>query len=425
MIKDKSSFDPTLNAASLRAQMLEDLRGRRKHHTLPRRFYTDPAYYALDLENIWYREWLFAGHDCELQKPGAYFTLTVGAYPVIVIRSREGTIRAFHNSCRHRGSRICAAAKGSAVRLVCPYHNWTYELDGSLMFARDMSPDFDPKEHGLKAVHCESVGGYIWICLAERAPDISAFRAAAEPYLAPHRLLEAKVAHENTIVENGNWKLVFENNRECYHCGGNHPELLRTFPEGQAVTSLTGGASDPVINAHWDRCEAAGLPSRFEISRDGQYRTTRIPLIGDAESFTMAGAPAVRRRLCDSVTEPRIGTMVMYHYPSSWNHILGDHAITFRLLPLGPTQTQLTTKWLVHKDAVEGVDYTIDELTRVWNATNDQDRRIVEENQIGVSSPAFEPGPYSLIREGGVIQFLDWYAGATERGAAPMLRSVA
>jgi glycine betaine catabolism A len=401
-----------MNAQS---EMLAALKSRRHGHTLPRKFYTDPAFYQADLECLFYREWLFAGHDCELAGPGAFFTLRIGEYPVLVVRGRDGAIRAFHNSCRHRGSRLCAAEKGSAVRLVCPYHNWSYDLDGRLLFARDMGEDFDPKPYGLKPVHCESIGGYLWLCLAREAPDIAPLRASIEPYFAPHRLGETKVAFESTIVENGNWKLAWENNRECYHCAPNHPELCRTFPEAPTVTGVEGAMSDPFIADHWARCERAGLPSHFALSGDGQYRVTRVPLLRDAISYTMSGKAAVGRPLSASVVAPRIGSLLLFHYPTTWNHILGDHAVSFRLLPLGPAQTQVTTKWLVHKDAVEGVDYQIDELTAVWAATNDQDRRIVEENQRGVSSPAFEPGPYNALHEGGVMQFVAWYAAAMER----------
>ena len=408
-------------------EMLSELRGRRAGHTLPRNFYTDPAYYQLDLETIWYREWLFAGHDCELSAPGAFFTLLVGEYPILVVRANDGVIRAFHNSCRHRGSRICSAPHGDVSRLRCPYHSWMYDLDGRLLHAREMGADFDKDQHGLKGVHCQSIGGYIWICLAKQAPDLAAFRARMEPYFAPHRLGEAKVAFESTIVENGNWKLVWENNRECYHCSANHPELCRTFPEAPGVTGVSG-ASDPVILEHTGRCEAAGLPSRFDISPDGQHRLARMPLLSGAVSYTMSGKPAVKRPLSEAVTEPNIGALLLFHYPSTWNHILGDHAVSFRVTPLGPKRTEVTTKWLVNRQAVEGVDYAINELTEVWLATNDQDRRIVEENQIGVSSPAFEPGPYSPVHEGGVMQFVDWYAAFVERalgGEAAKLKSVA
>ena len=119
--------------------------------------------------------------------------------------------------------------------------------------------------------------------------------------------------------------------------------------------------------------------------------------------------------------------MLLFHYPSTWNHVLGDVATTFRVLPIDATHTEVTTKWLVNKDAVAGVDYDLDELTKVWLATNDQDRRVVEENQRGILSPAYEPGPYSIEHESGVAQFVDWYLGATRRAlqSEPKLRRVA
>ncbi len=400
---------------SAQADLLHQLRNRKPGHTLPRAFYTDPAFFDVDLEQIWYRDWLFAGHDCELQKPGSYFTLQVGAYPVVVLRAKDGAIRAFHNTCRHRGSRLCASGRGSAGKIVCPYHGWTYDLDGRLTYARDMGAAFDPAEHGLKPVSVETAGGYIFICVARQAPDFAAFRALMEPYFLPHHLADAKLAHETTMVEHGNWKLVWENNRECYHCRPNHPELCRSFPDVPTVGGVEGAEADPVVTAHVDRCESAGLPSKFRINDTGQFRAARMPLLREAVSYTLSGKPAVTRGLSDSVTEEKIGALLLFHYPTTWNHVLGDHAVTFRVLPISATETQVTTKWLVHKDAVECVDYTIEDLTRGWTATNDQDRRIVEENQRGVSSPAFEPGPYSPVHEPSVMQFIDWYEGAIER----------
>ena len=398
---------------NVRDEMLAKLQRRKSGFSLERSFYSDSDYYQVDLETIWYRDWLFVGHDCELPKPGSYMTVQIGAYPVLIVRDGQKNIRAFHNSCRHRGSRICSAEKGTAAKLVCPYHQWTYELDGRLLFARDMGPDFKPAEFGLKSVHCESVGGYVFVNLSAVAPDFGPVRRMVEPYLAPHRLAETKVAFEMTIVEKGNWKLTWENNRECYHCAGSHPELCRTYPEAPGVTGVDA-MEEPEIAEHWRRCEAAGLPSQFRISPDGQFRTARMPLLRDAVSFTMSGKPAVKRLLTDNVATPQIGTMLLFHYPTTWNHVLGDHATSFRVLPIGPNETQVTTKWLVHKDAVEGVDYTIDEMTKVWIATNDQDQRIIEENQFGINSPAYQPGPYSPIHEGGVLQFVDWYCSFME-----------
>jgi len=412
-----------------RNEMLRLIRERRDGFSLQQPFYIDPDFFRLDMELIWYRDWLFVGHDCEIAKPGAFFTVQVGDYPVVIVRGRDGRIRAFHNSCRHRGSRVCNTERGTAARLVCPYHQWTYDLDGSLVFARQMADGFCKEEFGLKPVACESVAGYIFICLADQPADFAPFRALMEPFFAPHDLIDAKVAYESTIIEKGNWKLVWENNRECYHCAANHPELCKTFPEAPTITATNAAEKDPEILAHWQRCESHGLPSRFRIDDAGQYRATRVPLLRDAVSYTMTGKRAVSKNLSDNVSAEKIGALLLYHYPTTWNHVLGDHAVTFRVLPISATETAVTTKWLVHKDAVEGVDYDLQNLIHVWTETNDEDRRIVEENAFGIKSPAYEPGPYSEMHEGGVIQFVDWYAGFIEPRLAdddrPALRSVA
>jgi Rieske 2Fe-2S family protein len=413
----------------VRNEMLGLLTGRDPNFSLEQKFYTDPDYYKLDLENIFYRDWLFVGHDCELPKTGSYMTVQVGAYPVVIVRDAQGGIRAFHNSCRHRGSRICSAEKGTAAKLVCPYHQWTYELDGRLLFARQVGPDFKPAEYGLKQVHCETVAGYIYICVADEAPDFASFRNLVEPYLAPHNIKDAKVAFESSIIEKGNWKLVWENNRECYHCAANHPELCRTYPEAPSATGVQGVMEDPEINPLWKNCASAGLPAEFKMSEDGRYRITRIPLLRDAVSYTMSGKAAVKKPLSEQVAgDTNIGAMLLFNYPVTWNHLMADHAISFRVMPISAEETLVTTKWLVHKDAVEGVDYDLDELTHVWIQTNDQDRQIVEENAVGIRSPAYQPGPYSVEHEGGVMQFLEWYTNTITprlRGEAAKLSRVA
>jgi Rieske 2Fe-2S family protein len=222
-------------------------------------------------------------------------------------------------------------------------------------------------------------------------------------------LNRAKVAFQSTIIEQANWKLVWENNRECYHCAANHPELIRTFPEDPIATDGEFAASNPKIAGRWTHWESMGLPSKYNLSENGQYRTLRMPLLEGAVSFTMSGQAAVRRPLSESVAEPDLGTLLMFNFPSTWNHVLADHAISFRVLPVGPMQTQLTTKWLVHRDAVEGVDYDLKKLTEVWLATNAADTLNCQENQLGVNSPAYRPAPYSPVHEAGVTQFVHWY----------------
>ncbi|HEY0213281.1 MAG TPA: aromatic ring-hydroxylating dioxygenase subunit alpha [Paenirhodobacter sp.] len=394
------------------------LAARRPNYSLDRGLYCDDGVYQTDLEQIFYKEWLFAIPLAELTKTGSFATLQVGAYPVIIVRGKD-TVRAFHNVCRHRGQRLCAKENGSTPKLVCPYHQWTYELDGKLLYARDMQPEFDKTQFSLKEVACREVGGMIFICLNDSPPDFALLEDKLTTYLAPAGLRDAKVAFSSTIIENGNWKLVIENNRECYHCGGSHPSLCRTYSDSPTMTAMEGpDAAAPEILAHWKRCEAIGLPSRFTNHPDMQWRLARIPLLNDAESYTMSTKRAVNK-LMGQMPFFDAGSLLFYHYPNTWNHFLADHAIVFRVLPLSPTETQVTTNWLVPKDAVEGVDYDLKNLTEVWMNTNDEDRRVVEENQKGILSPAYEPGPYSTIQEEGVIQFVDWYADFMLNRLAP------
>ncbi|WP_290703066.1 aromatic ring-hydroxylating dioxygenase subunit alpha [Amphritea sp.] len=386
---------------------LELINQRKPRHALTREIYRDEDVYQQDLEQIWHKEWIFAGHTFEIEKAGQYMTIQVGDYPVVIVRDDAGNVRAFHNACRHRGSRVCSESKGKTAKLVCPYHKWTFGLDGKLLFAGNMGEKFNNDDHGLMPVNCEVVNSYIYICVADQAPDFEQFRNDLSPFITPHNLENCKVAFESNLVENGNWKLVFENNRECYHCEANHPELLNAFVENLSVAGV-GGDDDPELVAHWDKCEAAGLPSRLVMDINGQYRMTRIPLAEKAVSYTMDGQPAVKGRLDDTDVKD-IGALLYFNYPSTWNHFLGDFALSFRILPLGSGETLVTTKWIVPKDAVEGVDYDIDTLTKVWLATNNQDKQLVEETFRGVSSPSYIPGPFSDIAENGVCQFVDWY----------------
>lgn len=400
-------------------ETLSLLAARRKDYALQRDLYCDSGVFQQDLDHVFYKEWLFAIPSCEIPKTGNFATLQIGAYPVVITRGADGMIRAFHNVCRHRGQRLCTKETGSTPKLVCPYHQWTYDLDGKLLYARDMQDSFDPAQHGLKKVHCVDLGGMVFICLAEVPPPISDLAPKLMGYLAPSGLKDAKVAYSSTIVEKGNWKLVIENNRECYHCGGSHPSLCRTYSDNPRMTAMEGpDSASPDILDHWKRCEAAGLPSRFTNHPKMQWRLARIPLLNNAESYTMNTKAAVAKRM-GAMPFNDAGSLLFFHYPNTWNHFLGDHAIVFRILPISPTETEVTTKWLVHKDAVEGVDYDIPNLTEVWLNTNDEDRQVVEENQKGILSPAYEPGPYSTIQEEGVIQFVDWYVGLMTERLAP------
>jgi Rieske 2Fe-2S family protein len=381
---------------------------RREGFSLPQPFYVDPALHAADVAAVFETEWLFAGNACEIRRPGDYLAFEVGDNPVLVVRDRDGQIRAFHNVCRHRGSRICGGEKGHANRLVCPYHQWVYELDGTLLNARQMPPAFDRSAHGLKPVHVTVICGLIYVCLADEAPDLERFRAGITPYIAPHRPEQTKVAFEMTLIEDANWKLVIENNRECYHCAGNHPELLVTLVEFALPDDPRGPAEFKALmdrkTALWDGLKLPHAPA------DGgeEFRCIRLPFHEGAVSFTRDGGPACRKLLGD-FTEPDLGSVRMFRAPNNWNHFLSDHIIHFRVLPLGHDKTALRTTWLVHEDAVEGVDYDVERLTEVWTATNAQDADLAAVNHRGIRSRAYEPGPYAPS-EFMLTAFTNWYA---------------
>lgn len=378
-------------------------------HSLPRDFYVDEQIFQADIEAVFETDWLFACSTVEIPRPGDYLTLRVGHNPIVVLRNREGEVVAFHNTCRHRGSQLCLKERGRANRLVCPYHQWVYELDGSLINARQMPDGFDTSGYSLTPVHVQVICGMVYICLADEPPSLERFRAGVTPYIAPHMPDRTKVAFTSTIVEEANWKLVIENNRECYHCAANHPELLVSMVEfalpddPQAKTQFQG-----LMDRSTARWDSLGLPHK---PADGgiEFRCIRLPFNEDTVSFTTDGKPACNKLLGD-FTEQDLGSVRMFRVPHNWNHFLSDHIIQFRVLPISANRTELRTTWLVHEDAVEGVDYDVEHLTAVWLATNSEDGMLAENNHRGILSRAYRPGPYAPS-EFMLTHFTDWYAG--------------
>ena len=393
---------------------------RRPGHSLDAPFYTSPEVFDFDMEAIFGQHWIQVAVEPDVPEPGDYVTVEIGRNSVVIVRDDDMGIRAFHNVCRHRGARLCPEPKGTVGNLVCPYHQWTYNLEGELIYAEHMGEQFDKCKHSLKSVHVENLAGLIFICLAETPPeDFGEMRAKMEGYLLPHHLKDCKIAAQVDIIEEGNWKLTMENNRECYHCAANHPELtisLYEFGFGYQPSPSNIDQMKHFEELTATRCrewEAAGLPSA-EVERLDElvtgFRAQRLPLDRAGESQTMDGAVA-SRKLLGGFERADLGGLSYWTQPNSWHHFMSDHIVTFFVIPLSAEKTLVRTKWLVHKDAVEGKDYEVDNLTAVWNATNDQDRALVEYSQQGVRSQAYQPGPYSPFTEGLVEKFCTWYIG--------------
>ena len=380
-------------------------------YTLPQAMYNSPEIYAFDLLAVFRSSWLLAGFSCEVASPRSTLALTLAGSPIVLARGMDGVLRGFHNACRHRGAQICADGPGRRARLTCPYHQWVYDLDGSLVHAKNMQPSFDPAAHSLRPIHVEEVAGAVFVCLADEAPAFDLFRAQLEPLLAPHNLQGAKVAYESTLVEKGNWKLVMENARECYHCAVGHPELALTFP----LDDLGDAFHQPDNPRHQDfgaRLAACGLGRGPSFGP--WWQMERFPLREGNLSLTMDGRLAVDKLMVANDFAD-IGSLRWAIEPHSFCHSTADQTVYFSAMPTAPNETVVTCKWLVHKDAVEGVDYDIDRLTKLWTVTNLQDRDLVEMNQRGVNSFGYVPGPYNDHDEAFVKRFNNWYLDAACR----------
>ena len=372
-------------------------------HSLPQALYIGDAAYAFDLDAIFARSWLFAGFEAEVRGRGDYIAMSIGPSPVLIVRGRDGALRAFHNSCRHRGSLLCKPGTGTLARLTCPYHRWTYGLDGALLAAGRMGEDFDKSLYALGAIRLETVAGAIFICIADDPPPFNTLRRDLTPLLAPHRLDRAKVAFQSTLVENANWKLVMENGRECYHCPTGHPELSRTFPVGASAHFDLEGDMTAVFEA---RMADLGLP--VGPAEEDWWQAIRFPLNPEQKSMTMDGQLSVRKLMCEAGAGD-IGSLRWAVEPNSFCHSTGDYTFSFSAMPVGPSETHVVSKWLVHEDAVEGVDYEVEALADLWTRTNLQDKELAENNEAGVRSPGYRPGPYSTEAESLTIRFVDWY----------------
>jgi Rieske 2Fe-2S family protein len=389
-------------------------------HSLPAGLYTREDVFQADLEVFFSNHWIYVGLECDVPEPGDAVVIDIGKVSLILLRDDDNEVRMVRNVCRHRGARLLDAGSTVVSKLVCPYHQWTYELSGELSYAPHMGKDFDKSCKSLKAVNFRSIGGLIYVCLSDNPPtDIEELAKAMEPRLAPYDIRNAKVAHQVDVIEKGNWKLTIENNRECYHCSANHPELCVSFVDldfGYDPESLSPEEREEA-EAHFamyaERTAAwenDGYPSvTIEHTRDcaTNFRTQRLIIAGAGESQT-EDATAASEKLLGNMTRKDLGDIHLWGH-NAWSHFMGDHAVTSTVIPLSAGATMVRTKWLVHKDAVEGVDYDLDKLTHVWTETTEQDAGLVARSYAGIQDPAYEPGAYSRFSEGALDDFATWY----------------
>ncbi len=360
--------------------------------SLPGIFYSDAGIFAEDLRILGRTQWQLADHASRIPRAGDYFLFSVGAESLIVIRDREHAVHALYNVCRHRGSRVCLEQSGHLAALVCPYHSWTYALDGRLCSAAAMDEDFDKTEYALRRAHVRVEQGFIFVNLAPGSPpDFEAFIARPRAFMTPHGFAEAKVAARRLYPTNANWKLIVENFLECYHCKPAHPTYCSVHSSDKllAFGAGPGSASEDLVS---------------------------IPIGGGYATESIGGGPVA----------PLMGSYAAYDYaqtainfnPVAYVISSSDHAVVFRFTPRAPLHTDVEALWLVRESASEGRDYDAQTLIHVWDVTLGEDKTITENNQAGVLSEQYAPGPHSR-HEKRISDFVAWY---TER--LNMLREI-
>lgn len=381
-------------------------------HSLPQDCYVADDVFELDLERVFAPSWLFVGMASELPNAGDVMSWSVGRDSVLLTRDDAGHIGAYHNVCRHRGSRLRPDGAGSARALVCPYHQWTYGLDGSLRGAPHMTADLDRDELGLRPVQLHNLGGLLFVCFADDPPPFDEAAAAVEPQLRPHQLQRTRVAARQHYSVRANWKMLVENNRECYHCRVNHPEFCRSnYDLGMAGDTRTSRAYEAALAEQHRRWVGLGLaPREVSFANDGWFRVARLPLREGYATESLSGRLVAP--LLGELTDPDVGSLRLITLPNLWAHVNADYAMTTRLTPRSADRTDVDVTFLVHADAVAGRDYDPDEITAVWTATSEQDWSLCEQNFAGVRSRGYLPGPLSPVTEGSVMAFHEWYIRA-------------
>lgn len=389
---------------------LNHLLSKHKHGWgLEQSFYTDPDIFRLEWEHIWKKYWLFAGTTADIPKAGDYFVYQANNDSIIIIRGDKGEVYAHFNTCRHRGSVVCLEEKGNVPKLMCPYHQWVYNKDGSLFKARLMPDDFDKASHGLHPAKVSVVNGLIFISLSENPPDFTKVYQDYAPFLSPYKIDQAKVAFKKRYTLRTNWKLIAENFRECYHCGVAHPEYCSAV-----IGANLRETADEVIAERRAAWQSKGLATQgVDFENDSFHFAIRYPLRPGVLSYSLDGK-AVARPMGDH-RDFDAGVLGLVVYPNFWMDSVSDYMWTMRITPISPSETILDLTWLVDSSAIEGVDYTVDRLTDFWRVTGEQDWQLCENNFRGIESSRYEPGPYAPA-EIDVVRFVDWYLTRMRKG---------
>jgi Rieske 2Fe-2S family protein len=356
--------------------------------TLPGSTYVDEGVFRAEQERIFEQMWFCAVRSADLEGPGTFKTVQIGRESVIVSRNRKGEIRAFFNICRHRGVKLCMQDSGKAERsFQCPYHAWTYDLDGKLIAAPNLTkmPDIDRQEYGLVKVHIREYLGYVWLCLAEEPPSFEdEVMGAIETRLGDvHKIDGYDVANLSlgrriTYDVKANWKLIIENFMECYHCATIHPELTEVLPEF-----------------------ADGLAAQYFVGHGAEFGD-------DVKGFTIDGSEGLD--IIPGVAEDQDRRYYAITIkPTVFVNLVPDHVIIHRMFPMAADRTTVECDWLYLPHVVEsGKD--LDASVELFNRVNLQDFDACERTQPGMHSRIYAHGGVLVPSEHHIGEFHDWVA---------------
>jgi Rieske 2Fe-2S family protein len=378
-------------------------------YSLQQAFYTSNEVFEAEWVSIFQKHWLYAGNTAKLSEPGDYFLYHLKNDSIIIIRGNNGEVYAHYNTCRHRGSAVCLTDSGHTAKLICPYHQWVYDKDGTLLNARMMPDNFCKESYHLHSVPVQVVEGLIFICLAEPAPDFSFIKKSLTPFLKPYKINAAKPACIKKYKLNANWKLVAENFRECYHCGGAHPEYCSAV-----IGANLREDTHELAAAKQEQWSKKGLETKLvEVIPGTTTYAIRYPLRPGVESYSLDGKKVSIPM--GSHTDYDAGVVGLVNYPNFWMDAVSDYIWTMRVTPVDAATTDVEFCWLVDERAVEGKDYDVQRLTEFWEITGEQDGKLCENNFKGILSNAYQPGPYAPV-EDQVVNFVDWCVHQLRKG---------
>lgn len=376
-------------------------------YSLNQRYYKDEGIYNLEINNIFHKHWLFAGHISQVPDKGDYFLFEFSNESIIIVRNKNNKLKAHINVCRHRGSKICLDKKGNKNLLTCPYHAWSYDLDGVLISAREMPGDFKFEHNSLIPVHLELIGGFIFISLSKNPLSLNNLKRDLNETLELFGLDCLKLVKHKSYSIPANWKLAVENYNECYHCIPSHKEFSRIHLMGTNDEVFKLKKSE-YQQLNENNPKYAQFNCYYDNAEPGQegYQYDRNPLNPGIFSGTVTGEAAAP--LLGKLTEYDHGASELMIGPLMFFLIYDDHIVGYRFTPISVDNCVCDIFWMVRDDAIENIDFNINNLIWLWDTTTLADKTIIINNQKGVNSKFYSPGRLSLM-ENFQKEFLDWY----------------